>query len=372
MGAIGGIGFFVALLVVILIHEAAHFTVAKRFGFKVDEFFVGFGPRIWSFRRGETEYGIKAIPAGGYVRIAGMAPGEVIAPEDRHRTYGAKPIWQRALVIVAGPLTHFALAYLVFAGWLGLVGAPTPVSPLVSQVVVEMGDAPSPASIAGIRAGDRIVGIGGVEAPTDAEVVEITRANVGNPLPVVVDRDGERLTFSVTPVLVEVDGESAGRLGVVLARAREPLPPLTAVVEGGRLLGGAIAGTVGSLGDVFGPDGIARVAELLFTDAPREVTDPASIVGISQFAGAAAEAGRFADLAYVFALVNVFIGLLNLVPLPPFDGGHVALLAIEKVRGRAVDARRVVPIAALVATFLLVFTLSVVWLDLVKPLDVIP
>lgn len=372
MGAIGGVGFFVALLVVILIHEAAHFLVAKRFGFKVDEFFVGFGPRVWSFRRGETEYGIKAIPAGGYVRIAGMAPGERISSEDLPRTYGAKPIWQRVLVIVAGPLTHFGLAYLVFAGWLGLVGAPTPVSPLVSQVVEVMADAPSPASVAGILPGDRIVAIAGVEGPTDAEVVEITRANVGNPLDIVVERGGRLLNLEVTPILAEIDGESAGRLGVVLSRARETLAPVAAMTEGGRLLGAAVVGTVGSLGTVFGPDGIQRVAELLFTDAPREATDPASIVGITRFAGEAAEAGRFADLAYVFALVNVFIGLLNLVPLPPFDGGHVALLAIEKVRGRAVDSRRVVPVAALVATFLLVFTLSVVWLDLVKPLDVIP
>ena len=103
------------LLVVIPIHELGHLLVARRFGFKIQEYFVGFGPKLWSMKRGETEYGIKAIPAGGYVKIAGMNPYEQVPPEDLPRTYGAKPPWQRALVIVAGPSTHFVLAFLCFA-----------------------------------------------------------------------------------------------------------------------------------------------------------------------------------------------------------------------------------------------------------------
>src|SRR3954447_9689 len=109
-GVIGQIAFFVVILLIILIHEAAHFGVAKAFKIKVEEFFVGFGPRLWSFRRGETEYGVKAFPLGGYVRIAGMTPYEEISPEDYPNTYGAKPPWQRALVIFAGPATHFVIA----------------------------------------------------------------------------------------------------------------------------------------------------------------------------------------------------------------------------------------------------------------------
>ena len=105
MSTLAQVAFFLALVVVIVIHEAAHFGMAKRFGIKVNEFFVGFGPRLWSTMRGETEYGIKLLPAGGYVRIAGMNPYEEIEPEDLPRTFGAKPIHQRALVIVAGPIT---------------------------------------------------------------------------------------------------------------------------------------------------------------------------------------------------------------------------------------------------------------------------
>src|SRR5437667_8259756 len=121
---VGVVLFVVAILVTILIHEAAHVGFAKWFGIKVQEFCVGFGPRIWSTRRGETEYGVKALPLGGYVRIAGMNPYEEVTPEAYPRTFGAKPAWQRALVIVAGPATHFVMAFVFFALWLGLVGKP--------------------------------------------------------------------------------------------------------------------------------------------------------------------------------------------------------------------------------------------------------
>src|ERR671915_398930 len=114
---LGGVVFLVAVLVAVLIHEAGHFLSAKAFGIKVEEFFVGFGPRLWSFRRGETEYGVKALPLGGYVRIAGMNPFQEPTPEEYPRTFGAKPIWQRALVIAAGPLTHFVIAFLLFVAF---------------------------------------------------------------------------------------------------------------------------------------------------------------------------------------------------------------------------------------------------------------
>ncbi len=151
MAALGIGAFFVALILVIVIHEAAHFAVARGFGIKVTEFFVGFGPKLWSRMRGETEVGVKAIVAGGYVKIAGMNPFETIAPEDYPRTFGAKPIWQRALVIVAGPATHFVLAFICFALWLGFVGQPTLTSPLVALVPRSLDGVPGPAFAAGLQ-----------------------------------------------------------------------------------------------------------------------------------------------------------------------------------------------------------------------------
>jgi membrane-associated protease RseP (regulator of RpoE activity) len=375
MGAIGQISFFAALILVILVHEAAHFGVAKAFRIKVTEFFIGFGPRLWSTRRGETEYGIKAIPAGGYVKIAGMSPYEQIAPEDLPRTFGAKPAWQRALVIVAGPLTHFVLAYLCFGLWLGLVGEPVSTSPLVAAVTPTLDHGVrSPAAEAGIHAGDRVVGVDSIRDPTETQLVSYTRRHVGDPITLTVDRDGRELTFTVTPALSTVGGRKVGRVGVELTLARERAGLVGSVTGGARLVGTAVSQTVRGIGMIFGPEGLGRIAKLLFTNEPRTPSEggPLSVVGVGRVVGQTAESGHFWDILYVFALVNVFIGLINLLPLPPFDGGHLAVLAIEKVRGRKVDMRKVAPVAAVVAAFFILFTLSVVYLDIVKPVNLSP
>jgi membrane-associated protease RseP (regulator of RpoE activity) len=375
MGVVGQVSFFVALILVILVHEAAHFAVAKAFRIKVTEFFVGFGPRLWSTRRGETEYGVKAIPAGGYVKIAGMNPYEEITPADLPRTYGAKPRWQRALVIVAGPATHLVLAFLFFALWLGFVGQPTSTSPLVASVAPTLdGGVRSPAAVAGIRPGDRIVGVDGIMHPTDSQLVGYTRKHVGEPITLTVQRDGREIRYTVTPVLATVAGRQVGRVGVELTWARQRQGLVGSVTGGAHLVGTAIAQTVGNVGKIFGPQGLGRVVHLIFSNEPRTVSNggPVSVVGLGRAVGQTASAGNFWDILYIFAIVNVFIGLLNLLPLPPFDGGHLAVLAIERIRGRTVDMRKLAPIAAAVAAFFILFTLSVVYLDIVKPINLSP
>ncbi len=371
-GTVGTIAFFVALILVIVIHEAAHFGVAKAFRVKVTEFFVGFGPRIWSTRRGETEYGFKWIPAGGYVKIAGMNPYEAVAPEDLPRTFGAKPIWQRALVIVAGPATHFVLAFVVFALWLALVGRLVTDGPLISQVVPTLGGETSPAAAAGLRPDDRIVGVGDLRDPTDEELVRYLSRHVGEPVLVTVDRGGRLVSVSVTPVPAVVDGERRGRIGVLLGYARETTGVAGAITGGATLVWDSIVQTGRNIAAIFGPDGVGRVVELLFTDAQREETDPASVIGIGRLTSQTASEGNPGDLLMLFGYLNVFIGLLNLLPLPPFDGGHLALLAIEKARGRSVDVRKVVPVSVAVLAFFILLTISVVYLDLVKPIPLSP
>ncbi len=371
-GTIAEIAFFVALILVILIHEAAHFGMAKWFGIKVEEYFVGFGPRIWSFRRGETEYGVKAIPAGGYVRIAGMNPYQEIPQDELPRTFGAKPVWQRAMVIVAGPATHFVLAFLCFALWLGFVGQPTATNPVVAQIAPRLNGSASPAAQAGLRPGDQVVGIAGIANPTDAQLIHVTRTHVGEPVTLQVERDGRTLTLVVTPVLTTLAGHQVGRIGVVLSEVRQTSGPIGAVIGGVRFLEDTVVGAVQNLGRVFGPSGIHRVATLLFTDAPRKLNDPVSIVGAGRAAGQTASSGRFWDILWIFASLNIFIGLLNLLPLPPFDGGHLAVLAIEKVLGRKIDARKLVPISAAVAAFFVLFFVAIMYLDVVKPLNLTP
>jgi membrane-associated protease RseP (regulator of RpoE activity) len=368
MEVLGQVAFFVALILVIVIHEAAHFGVARLFGIKVTEFFVGFGPKIWSTKRGETEVGFKWIPAGGYVKIAGMSPFEEVPPEDLPRTYGAKPRWQRALVIVAGPATHFVLAFLCFAVWLALVGEVN--SPRLDEVEPRLDGVTSPAAAAGLRAGDRVVAVDGIERPTHEELKAATMASVGEPMTLTVERGSQTITVEVVPVMSEVDGQQIARIGVLLGDGRrETLGPLAAAAGGAELLRNTLVDTVQSIGRVFGPEGIGRVAQLVFTDAPRDVNDPASIVGVGQVAGSIASdpEGSFWDILFLFAVVNVFVGFLNLLPLPPFDGGHLAILAIEKVRGRPIDMRKVIPVSAAVAAFFIVFTIAVIYVDIVKP-----
>lgn len=372
MGILGQVAFFVALILVIVIHEAAHFGVARAFGIKVTEFFVGFGPRIWSTRRGATELGFKWIPAGGYVKIAGMNPFEEVPPEDLPMTYGAKPKWQRALVIVAGPATHFVLAFLCFAIWLGFVGQAIEYNPRLTAIEAQLEGEASPAAAAGLLEGDRVIAVDGIEDPTTERLVAYTQAHPGEPIELTVERDGRTLVVDVVPVMSVVEGRPAARIGVSLGDGvvtRDTEGIIGSVAGGADMVADNLVSTVQSIGRVFGPEGIGRVFQLLFTEEPRTIEDPVSIVGITRVAGniGSGNTGSFWDILLLFGIVNVFVGLLNLLPLPPFDGGHLAVLAIEKVRGRAIDMRRVIPVSAVVAAFFIVFTVAVVYVDLVKP-----
>jgi membrane-associated protease RseP (regulator of RpoE activity) len=367
-----GIGaFIVALILVIVIHEAAHFAVARAFGIKVTEFFVGFGPKLWSRMRGETEVGVKAIVAGGYVKIAGMNPYETIAPEDYPRTFGAKPIWQRALVILAGPATHFVLAFVCFALWLGFVGEPVATGTVIDEVAPRLEGVESPAAAAGLQPGDVVVAVDGIREPSMDELVRYTTAHVGEPITFTILRDGSTLRLEPVPVISEgVDGEQIGRIGVLVrpeSIVRDTEGVYGSVTGAADLVGDNLVGTVRGVGRIFGPEGIGRLATLVFTDAPRQDEDPASVVGVGRVAGSLASRDQFGDLLLLFGIVNVFVGLLNLLPLPPFECGHLTLLAIEKIRGRPVDMRKVIPVSAAVAAFFIIFTVAVVYVDLVKP-----
>jgi membrane-associated protease RseP (regulator of RpoE activity) len=363
------VGFVVALFAIVMIHELGHYLVARAYGFRVLEYFLGFGPKLWSFRRGEIEYGVKSIPAGGYVKIAGMNPFENDVPlGDEHRAYGAKPRWQRALVIFAGPMSHFIVGALLLGLVLAVWGRPT--GPWrIDDVSQTVGDTASPAYGARMRPGDVIVSIAGVPT-SDAESLKgIVTDHIGEPIPVVVDRGGRTRTFILTPVGEDVDGQTVGRLGVVITEIGTDHVSLpTAFVQGFGDLASFTAGSVSQIAHVFGPQGFGRVFTLLFTHAPRDRTDPASVVGISREVGTIGQQGNWAYAISVFAYIVIFIGLVNLLPLPPFDGGHLAVLAIEKIRGRSVDLKKMVPVSAVVLALLGFLTISTLVLDIWKPL----
>jgi len=376
---VGALIFLPFLTLIIAIHELGHLSFAKKFGMKVTEYFVGFGPwKIWSRRKGELEYGVKPVFIGGYVKIAGMNPYEENPPEDTPRLYGSKPIWQRAITIFAGPGTHFVVGALIFAIWLMVFGDPrtSPTTPLViAQVEPTLNGDGSPAAAAGLEAGDRIVRLADVARPTAEQLTEIVTAQVderpGEPIVVVLDRAGERVTLRVVPELADVGGETRGRMGIIVAPpSPEPAGFGAAIVGGVEEVGFAVEESFSQIGRVFGPEGIGRVFTLLFSDERRQPDDASSVVGISQQVGATSSAGDWSTIVYVFGFVTVFVGLINLVPLPPFDGGHLLTLAIEKIRGKAVDMRTLIPISAAVMAFFVMFVGATIVLDVTKPITV--
>jgi membrane-associated protease RseP (regulator of RpoE activity) len=374
VGSVYAIAGFLALilLVVIPIHELGHMLVARRFGFKVTEYFIGFGPRLWSRKRGEIEYGVKAIPAGGYVKIAGMNPYETIAPEDLPRAYGSKPIWQRALVILAGPGSHFLVGAVLYFALFASYGNLDTNKVVVGDVAPTLSGDVSPAKEAGLQVGDVVVRVGDLSNPTPDTLGRYVTGYAGQhpnePLVYVVERDGRTITLRIVPKLVEEQGVTKGRIGFTLGPERLSLPE--AAVVSGRWVGRATWNSVAAIPKIF-TQGVGRTFTVLFSDESRRPDDPVSLVGVSRQIGVAGDRGDWALFLGFAAYVTVFIGVVNLVPLPPLDGGHLLLLVWEKLTGRQADYRKLVPISAAVIVFLSIFAIATVFLDITQPLPTI-
>lgn len=369
-GPLAIVGFLaLILLVVIPIHELGHLLVARRFGFKIQEYFVGFGPRLWSVRRGETEYGVKAIPAGGYVKIAGMNPYEPVAPEDLPRAYGSKPIWQRAMVILAGPLSHLLVGAVLYFALFLTYGDPDTDRVIVGDVSKTLDGETSPAFESGLQPGDIVIRVGGLENPTPdtlgTYVTEYSKAHPAEPLTYVIDRDGRRLSLRIVPRLVKEGEIEEGRIGFTLGPERLSLPEVAVV--SGRWVGRAAWNSVATIPKIF-TEGVGRTFSVLFSDEPRQATDPVSLVGVSQQIGDAGAQGDWAVFLAFAAYVTIFIGVVNLIPLPPLDGGHLLLLAWERITGRQADYRKLIPVSAAVIVFFSIFALATVFLDITEPL----
>jgi membrane-associated protease RseP (regulator of RpoE activity) len=372
MSALGVLLFVVFILFAIGLHEFGHFATAKAFGIKVERFFIGFGPKIWSTRRGETEYGVAVLPFGGYVRIAGMNPYEEVAPEDRARTFKAKPAWQRAIVLVAGSFTHFLIAFVMAAALLAFVGLPTRATNAVEEVGAGQPGQRTPAQAAGFRPGDRIVGVG--EAPVSSwdQVRAFIREHPGRTVVFVIERRGERLALSATLADHKPNGERVGFLGISPRLENQTLSFPQAIARAGRMVGTGTKDSFTGLGRVFSPAAIGRLLSVAAGDQMRRLDDPSSIVGVGRAAGDLAGRGRFASLLFIVVGFNIFVGVANLLPLPPLDGGHLAVLAYEQVRRREVDMRKLMPVSAFVVTILVSLFVLLLYLDIVRPLPPIP
>jgi membrane-associated protease RseP (regulator of RpoE activity) len=376
--------FILAVLIIIMVHESGHFTAAKLLGFKATKFFVGFGPPIWSKRKGETEYGIAMIPAGGYVKIVGMNPFEEVPPEDEPRAYPNKPLWQRAILILGGPATHWPLAFLVLFFAFTAFGFPT--DKATNEVAVV--EPASPAAEAGLQPGDRIVAVNGRPSESWEETRSVIRSHPNEKVEFTVVRDGDRVNVDVPlgTALFARDGhlikgapagqpipdpkpgqEITGYLGVSPAPVTNH-SPINAAKQSVTLTWDITYDAVTKIGSVFAPVFNGNLWDAIRGQGERP--QGVGLIGAGRIAGEVFSAGRFLDYATFLAYLTIFIGIMNLLPLPPLDGGHLAVLAIEKVRGKPVDMRRVIPVAAAVISFFLILFLAFLYLDLVKPLEV--
>ncbi len=371
-GAFPAVAFVLAIIASVLIHEAGHLFAARKTGMKATEYFVGFGPRLWSIKRGETEYGVKAIPAGGYVKVLGMNNMDKgVAPEDEPRTYRQASYPKKLLMTAAGIFTHFVVAFLLLVLMWTVIGVPNASRPTLEiGSISELEDGPSPAQQAGFRLGDEIVSVDGRAVTTWRELPPYIRERPGQPITFVVERDGRQVTLSATPINGNPEGEQVGFVGIGAKTEVERVNPLVAA---GRSAEGVYQLTVGSvkaLGSFFAPGSLRNYGDQL-TGGPDADPDarPVSVVGVTRIAN---EAGLF-DFFALLIMLNIFFGVFNAIPLPPLDGGHIALATYERIRSRKgkryeADVQKLLPVAAVVLVALVALGASAVLMDIVNPI----
>jgi membrane-associated protease RseP (regulator of RpoE activity) len=400
---LGALGFVLALLVSVTLHEAGHFLTARHYGMKATQFFVGFGPTLWSRRTGETEWGVKAVPAGGFVKIVGMTQLEEIDPADEPRAFWRQPARQRAVVLAAGSTVHFFLAALLVLLSSFTIGKAVQLPPgigALSECVPataegtcdDPGALPAPAAAAGLEVGDVVVSVAGEPTEGYLEFLEQVRAYPGETVDLVVERAGQQQTVTLTPVAVErptlsaedapTETETVGAIGVApqFRQATERLGPVEALENSGTVavqMAEGIQRTVteklGTITQVYGPD--------------RDPEGFIGIVGAGRISGevlASEETLAFKALNFLVLMagLNLFVGLFNLLPLLPLDGGHLAVLAFEQARDKVkrmrgysgelvrVDLTKLLPLTYAVVLFFAGFTLWLLGADLVNPIRI--
>ncbi|MDQ6642764.1 MAG: site-2 protease family protein [Actinomycetota bacterium] len=411
----GVVLFVVGIAISIGLHELGHMIPAKKFGVKVTQYFVGFGPTLWSRKRGETEYGVKWIPLGGYVKLVGMLPPsdttnpgrlragstgifaqlisdarsaeyELVEPGEEDRLFYRKAWWKKLIVMSGGPLVNIAIAFLLFGGVFMFhgVGEVKPIASSVSSCTKATCANPSgltPAQRAGIHPGDRITAFNGTKITSWDQLVPLIHNSAGKKATISVLRDGnvKVLKTRISTLPTKAGAATAqGFLGVA--------PSIVYVTKGPgytvRQMGDATWQTVTAV--VHLPVKLYGVGKTVLGLTPRDPGSPVSVVGISRIAGDVASArtvsvtDRFVSLLLILASVNLFLGMFNFVPLLPLDGGHIAGALYEALRrGFAklfkrpdpgyFDVARLLPVAYTVAGALLVMSVLLIYADVVAP-----
>jgi membrane-associated protease RseP (regulator of RpoE activity) len=396
---LGIVLFMVGVCLSISLHEAGHLLTARAFGMKVRRFFVGYGPTMFSFRRGGIEYGLKWIPLGGFCDIAGMTTLDKLSPDEVPRAMWRFTTWKRTVVMSAGAITHFVLGFIVLYLLAATMGLPNITgTPQVSEVATCVRDARtaeqvvdpdclpgdvSPATAAGLRPGDEIVSVAGTSTPTYPEVTAAIRRASG-PTAVQVERDGQTIPLTIDVPVVErpLARENAapeivrtGTIGVSFTKTFE-YDALTAIGGAAVYAGDMVVQTAQRL--IEFPERIPAVVSAIF-GAERDPNTPVSVVGASRIGGEAVEQGLWPLFLLLLAGLNFFMGMSNLLPLLPMDGGHIAVYwyenlrdRVRRLRGKAaagpVDYRRLASVTTVIVLLGGALVLLTVTADIVNPI----
>ena len=364
--------FVVGVLVAIFLHELGHFSTARWTGMKATQFFIGFGPRVWSFRRGETEYGVRALPLGAFVRIIGMNNMDDVEPEDEDRTYRSKSFPRRLLVISAGSIMHMLLAIVLLFTVYVVDGE------VVARDGAEIGfvEQTGPAFSAGLQSGDVVLSIGGETITSASDLGRIIQSNEPqDSLVFEVLRDGAVVSLPVA-LGANIDEQS-------------PLfgKPYIGVSSGGyyeTIEHSVPAAAANAVTDIFPTSwtmtkGVVKVlnpvnvvTHLAGTNDDLE-TRPTTLVGVTGLSDDVGESQGLIGILFLLAVLNVFIGVFNMFPLLPLDGGHAAIATYERLRERNgqryyADVAKMMPFAMAVMTVLLFLFMSGLYLDITDPL----
>ncbi|GLY04834.1 MULTISPECIES: site-2 protease family protein [Actinoplanes] len=413
---LGAAAFALTILISVSLHELGHMITGKRFGMKVTQYFVGFGPTIFSFKRGETEYGLKLIPLGGFCKIVGMTPqDDDVAPEDQHRAMWRFPVWKRTIVMGAGSVTHFLLALVGAWGMAATVGLPNTDIPQTADAqraapaMIYVGDCirtklddtaadcvpgtgsalAAPAKAAGLQTGDLITKVGSTAVANYGELTDAIRASAAGATPFEYVRAGQTATATVDLVTAErtpvedADGpvsqvSVAGISWTTDAPSVLHYNPLTAVPAAGDFSWYIVKGSFKAMARI--PEKVPALWHSITGDE-RDPDTPISVVGASRIGGEAIEKGVPEVFWQVFISLNIFIGIFNLLPLLPLDGGHIAIAWFERVRswlyvrfrrpdpGR-VDYYKLMPVTYAVILIGGAFTLLTVTADIINPITI--
>ena len=409
------------------LHEVGHMLPAKKFGVKVTQYFVGFGRTVWSTRRGETEYGLKAVPLGGYVKLVGMLPPgrddepgrirksntgmftqlisdaraaeyELVEDGDEDRLFYRLPWWKKVVVMAGGPMVNLVLAFLLFGSVFMFYGVYEPTTKVekVSDCVYAASegtrpcrpsDPVAPAKKAGLERGDVIVSMNGTRVTSWDHLTELIRANENGAAVIVYERDGERRTTStntmVTPRASVEDPQryvKVGFLGVAPEVVREKKDALFVLTT----MGTYTWETVKALGQM--PVKLWDVGKAALGLQERAQDSPMSVVGASRVAGEVTSShdvplsDRFVSLVTLLGGINLFVGMFNFVPLLPLDGGHIAGALYEALRRGVArvlrrpdpgyfDTAKLLPVAYVMAGVILVMSVVLVYADIVAPVS---